>query len=536
MIAIGLLQTVYEIAVASDTLNYLRESFSSSLPWMICKPEWGKQPCFGEKDMHHICGSNKHTDFKGTWDLSAWKYRVLDLRVANVHTNNKKETDSKDHFSKNILPRRVLSLFFTCVIVLIISDLNFSPNNKTSEFVYIFLLIFMFILTFVIVIHLNNSALMFNLFMIKTESLFNYDSWVDTVLYFVKAISISDPCTVLIGSYFPRASMTDLQAFVTWMGLMTLYTLGELMTAAVHDVLVEQLCLKPDALDSLGFEDITSVLYPQFLGSITFSPQTFCFIYFMLMFTSSMMRIKLQLAAIYNSMADGKPIIRLYRFYIRIFSCCLLFILAFPFCVVNVYKEALLFLRFLQDCLGITVLGITTVGILYIYGTQTLCDDHHFIYGSQPAIFFKITLLVTPAVFFTVGAFLFLRMSNLYETHPHIAYYLYAAFPICLCLHFVGLLYITTYYLKRQNMAHLLKCEDTWGDPNSNMRKERIIYHPRKETNYFRRIDACKHECLRYSRLNPTIYKDEKVLQSEGFRLLKPEEKLFSNKEAGVID
>lgn len=525
MLVLSVIQAVNEMAVACDSLVYFHSSFSSSIPWMHCNAEWGSD-CIGLDEMDECEESKINNESKLSFNftnikqLSAFKYRAVELEELQPSS-----AETVDHFWKQVEGTKLIYLLVITLIVLLLSDLGFSEEGRTTNLLYVF---YLFVLCIFTVSAILSSKSVPNIMASNLASLVDSASWFESALYFLKTIDLSVVSTTLIGSYMPFEAIADLQAFIVWIGIMTLYTIGEIMGSFLRSALASKLCTDPSNIklsDMNGF----LVVYPQFFGSLSISPQSFCCCYFFLALVSSLFRIKLLLAATYHTLADGKPIIRLYRFYIRIFSCFILFFLSAPVCIVGIFDNFLLLLKTLEECLNVIVLTIITVCILYVYGTQTLCDDHHFTYGSQPAIFFKMTLLMAPALLMGVGALLFLQISTSYNKQLNGAQLIYIFLPLCMVFQLVGLLYIMIYYLKRQNMAHLLRCEDLWGDPNPTARKERIIYHPRKETNYFRRIEACKHECLRYNKVNAVIVKDELKEQIIGYRLLKKDQKIFDD-------
>ncbi|RZF48957.1 hypothetical protein LSTR_LSTR003033 [Laodelphax striatellus] len=524
----------FQMVIATNSLIFFYYSLTPGLPWLVCGENL-KKACYGYSEIK-ACHRNPLNQpcVKGNssiiHSLSAYHYRSDVLREVGYSEN----VDHKMSWFK--IPFAAIS----CVILALVTDLNFKPGkaSKVILIVHIFMQLFVIIIVTFLSTPTNNyteitmDSGFLDIFKIHYKLFLDTGLWMYSSLFMVQSMNVVSVGTSLIGSYMPRKSQADLFAVEATLIVLFLYYLGEiLISTCLSSVAINMRVSKSNLL--LTYQDNLFVLLPQVFGMSHFSPKLLTMLFYGYLFFTNIWRTKLILSSIYETFADIKPIIRIYQFYIRTFSCILIFMLTLPLYIEGLLTLCLIFLYYLEFNSLVIIHMFVTFSILYIYGAKKICDDHHFIYGKQPDTFYCVMLILTPLLFLTYWGIIYTTLSQdklsvFVLTNPAFI----AFFVITLIPHLLGMLYKVIFYLKQQNMIHLLKCEDDWGDPNPQIRKERIIYQPRKENKYFRRLDKCKHDCLRYNHILPLIVAEEAMNHRLSFLLQK--RNLFTKSEVGI--
>ncbi|RZF48956.1 hypothetical protein LSTR_LSTR003032 [Laodelphax striatellus] len=537
MAVMSFINCIYTMVIATNSLIFFYYSLPmpGQMPWLVCDTNLSKtKPCYGYSEMEAcqripLNRRCMRRNLSVTRALSAYHYRRDVLKEVN--------------FSKNVdLKMSWFKISFSaisCVILGLVTDLNFKSGKASKVILIIRIFMQLFVLMIVTLLSTpanNYSALtmdsgFLDVFRIHYKSLLVPEHWMFSSMFMVQSMNVVSVGTSLIGSYMPRKSQADLFAFEVSLILLFLYFLGDILISTCMSSIAINLRVRK--IIQVGYQDNLFVVIPQVFGMSQFSPKLLTMIFYGYLFFTSIWRAKLILSSIYETFADIKPIIRIYQIYIRTFSCILILMLSLPLYMEGFLTILLYFLSFLEFYYLAIIHMFVTFSILYIYGAQKICDDHHFIYGKQPDRFYRVMLILTPLLFLSYWGIIFTNLSStkvaaIICTHP----VFHAACVITLIPHLLGMLYKVMFSLKQQNMIHLLKCEDDWGDPTPQIRQERIIYHPRKENKYFRRLDKCKHDCLRYKHILPLIVAEEAMNHRLSFLLQK--RTLFTKSEVGI--
>ncbi|XP_022130796.2 sodium-dependent nutrient amino acid transporter 1 [Pieris rapae] len=450
----------YYVLIIGLCLYYLSMSFTSTLPWAVCQPEWDNCVPSGQTE-------NLNTTENGTSSAELYFVKTVLQR-----------SDDIDNGIGMPIWYLVLCLLASWFIIFLIVSRGVKSSGKAAYFLALFPYVVMIVLMITTVILPGASDGILFFITPQWDKILELKVWYAAVTQVFFSLSVCTGTIIMFSSYnnfrqnVYRDAMivTTLDTFTSLLSGITIFgILGNLAYVLDKDV--------GEVIGS-GGTGLAFVSYPDAITK-TFQPQLFSILFFLMMTVLGVGSAVALLSVVNTLLMDAFP--RVPVVYMSAISC------TGGFAVGLIYTTpGGQFLLELVDHYGGTFLilfcGIVeAVGVFWIYGLENLCLDIEFMSGMRSSIYWRFCWgFITPAVMIVVFVYALVTVEALvfggfyyYTTPAHVAGYLLLGAGIFFVLGFM-----VVAMLKNNTGDFILTLKkafgpkDTWGPRGAALHRE----------------------------------------------------------------
>lgn len=497
---VSFLRLIQEAVLAGDAILYLLNSMQSELPWLSCEKFSADNCWFGYECKNAPCLNENVT-------LAASKYwhnTFMGLRDGDGGYSSRSSIDV----------RRLVTTIFTWTIVYIILFLSKKLMPKFLRYTFLTSMAMrLMILLLLILVSFHGFTGFVYILSTAYEDLLNIHTWARQLIGMLCYMSIGRGGNIMLGSFFKSNQSTGIFAVFSTIFVSSLYILILESFLVANESLAHYTGVKDASLVTKAnvHECIEFILIPTCLA-YTELTQFWSILYFLAMFLNSTCHLILNIKIMHLTLEDLFPLLAQYSKFILMSSYLLYIVLSTAFVTKQLFLYTNPIHRYILDLFEALITLIFVLSVGWIYGVQKLCDDVHFIIGSQPTKFWKASWYVSPIIIFLGLVFYILDTEDLeflgyYEKIYVIIAEVFLVSPV-LCL----ATYEMINHIRNRKIVGVVQMTTEWGPISFSERQERKMFNPRKETKARRRNEQCQHSCLLKSTILDQVLAEEYAL------------------------
>ncbi|CAK1547194.1 unnamed protein product [Leptosia nina] len=475
----------YYVSIIGLCLYYLAMSFTSTLPWAICQPEWENCVPSGETE-------NINNTANGISSAEYYFVRTVLQRSDNI-----------DNGIGVPIWYLVLCLLASWVLIFLIVSRGVKSSGKAAYFLALFPYVVMIILLISTAILPGAGDGILFFITPQWEKILELKVWYAAVTQVFFSLSVCQGSIIMFSSYngfrqnVYRDAMivTTLDTFTSLLSGVTIFgILGNL--AFVLDKEVGEVV-------GSGGTGLAFISYPDAIAK-TFQPQLFSTLFFLMMAVLGVGSAVALLSVLNTVLMDAFPKVPVV--YMSAISCSGGFLIGLVYTTPGGQ-----FILELIDHYGGTFLvlfcGIVeAVGVFWIYGLENLCLDIEFMLGIKTSIYWRFCWgVITPAMMIVVFVYALVTVEALkfggwysYPVSAHVSGYLLLGVGIVFVPIFIT---IAMYKRRTGNLIETIKkafhAKNTWSPRSPALSREwRAFKADAKEARLLQCSSRLKHLAL----------------------------------------
>nr|XP_022911312.1 sodium-dependent nutrient amino acid transporter 1-like [Onthophagus taurus] len=487
---------------AADFLTYLTQSFRYEIEWLGCSEKYrsvcwnGYEPCEVNNCLNETIKPSTYYYYRDVYCNRRGLNQNTTVQMPNLH-------------------RSMLILLFWLLVCLIINIYTIKFRKIITK---------LWTITFVLLIMntINmwvrdyNIEIIVDILVVNTTALLNTKAWLKVIADPINLMGLAKGIHILHGSFIDIGETREgSTVLVTILDILVMTMTMSFGRASLYK-LRSTANMTRDVFRVYWVRGVEMyfVSIPMAL-SLCRIPQMWNILYFLTCLLLTLGNQLMHLVTLERSFCDAYPTILKYSKYVSSIICII--IVAISTCISSKYFPEAFTVEAFSFCFLSTmeslVVFLFAVFVCWLYGVQKFCDDIHYMRGSQPAMFWKVTWNCLPVLLGVslVTKFLHYNIGILHFDRHEI---------ICLTIFLIPIPAVTVYEIfrsiRKKNVTGLFHSEEEYGPPDPKERRLRKLFNPRQETKLKRKSEKCNHRCLLHSKVLKRAVGEEENYKKSG--------------------